>query len=103
MKKLTVILATLLLQACPEKHEPKVAPVPRDTDKCEAAELRLEQLGCRDRAGDPMWVNRTGERFARTCQTAQQEGRVFLNPACIAGAASCEKAASCPADGMADK
>lgn len=69
-----------------------------DTDFCDEAEAKLEELGCRDRRGDPMWVNRNGERFAATCQTIQDEGGVFLDPKCIANAKTCEEAMSCPAN-----
>lgn len=99
MKKL-ILLAALVLVGCPKTYEPKPAPVPKDTDKCLAAEQNLEKLQCKDRAGDPMWVNKLGERFAETCRKAQEEGRIFVNPACIETAVSCEKANQCPAEGM---
>lgn len=50
-----------------------------------------------DRAGNPMWVNLNGERFKTTCEIAQEEGRIFLNPRCISEAATCEEAKACPA------
>lgn len=99
MKYAPLALA-LLLTACPKTYEPKPAPIPKDTDQCLAAEQQLEKLQCRDRAGDPMWVNKIDERFGETCRKAQQEGRIFLNPKCVAEAPDCDKAKSCPADGM---
>lgn len=69
----------------------------RAGDWCAAAEARLEELDCRDPRGDPMWVNRRGERFRDTCRVAQDQGGIFLNPECIARAQSCEEASACPA------
>lgn len=99
MKKTTVLVAILFV-SCAQTYEPKPAPIPRDTDWCLEAELNLELMECKDRAGDPMWVNKLGERFEKTCKTAQQEGRIFINPKCISESDSCEKAKICPADGM---
>lgn len=65
-------------------------------DWCAAAEARLEELGCRDPRGDPMWVNRRGERFRDTCRVAQDQGGIFLDPQCIAHAQRCEEANACP-------
>lgn len=95
-----ILVAAFALTACPKTYEPKVAPIPKDTDQCLAAEQNLEKLQCKDRAGSPMWVNKIGERFAETCRKAQEDGRIFLNPACVRDAISCEKANKCPADGM---
>jgi len=95
MKKLPLV-ALLALTGCPTQVEPKPAPIPEDTDMCLAAEQNLEKRQCRDRAGDPMWVNKDGERFQKTCETAQVEGRIFLNPKCVAGAATCDAAKKCP-------
>lgn len=89
-----------MFTACPTTYEPKPAPIPEDTDVCPAAEKNLEKLQCLDRAGDPMWVNKVGERFTETCRKAQEEGRIFMNPACISSALSCEKINACPAEGM---
>lgn len=100
MRHLRVLL--LLMLGCSSPAPPTVAapdPHPVDgSDHCARAEARLEALGCRDRRGDPMWVNRKGERFAQTCRTIQDEGGVFIDPACIAGAETCEEAKSCPAN-----
>ena len=73
-------------------------PAVSDTDHCESAEERLEALQCRDRRGDPLWVNRRGERFRDTCRIIQEQGGVFLDPQCIAGAQTCEEANACPAN-----
>lgn len=94
------LAAAALLSGCPTPVTPKPAPVPKDTDKCLAAEQNLQKLQCKDRAGDPMWVNKVGEPFSETCRKAQEEGRIFLNPACVAGAQTCEAANKCPAEGM---
>lgn len=75
---------------------PGPTPVPTDTDKCVAAEARLESLGCLDRKGNPMWVNLDGERFGETCRRVQEQGKIALDPKCIAAAASCKEANSCP-------
>ena len=98
--KLLALLLPLLLVGCPKTYEPHPAPIPKDTDQCLAAEQTLEKLQCKDRAGDPMWVNKLGERFGETCRKAQEEGRIFINPACVSTAGSCEKANQCPAEGM---
>lgn len=94
----TAILAFLALGlvACPGPVTPKPAPIPQDTNKCADAEKTLERLQCKDLRGDPMWVNRKGERFQKTCETAQEDGRIFLNPKCISDAPTCEEAKQCP-------
>lgn len=43
-----------------------------------------------------MWVNKRGERFEATCQKAQREGTIFLNPKCISETTTCEGANKCP-------
>ncbi len=98
MKQL-ILLLPLLLVGC-SQHVPKRTPPVVDTNYCLKAEQNLERLQCRDRAGDPMWVNRREERFRHTCETAQREGRIFLNPKCVANAKSCAKAKQCPPEGM---
>lgn len=95
MHKLAIILGLTLL-GCGGTVEPKPAPVPLDTGWCESAEKKLEELQCEDRAGNPMWVNKLGEHFQKTCEIAQQDGRIFLNPQCVAKATSCEEAKQCP-------
>ena len=95
MKHALLVIIALAVAGCPPP-EPKPAPIPEDTDWCEAAEQTLERLQCKDMRGDPMWVNKNGERFKQTCETAQEDGRVFLNPKCVGEAASCEEAKKCP-------
>jgi len=101
MKRL-ILLLPLLLIGCswlwPEEPSPTPAPEVRGTDHCLRAERNLERMQCKDRAGDPMWVNRLGEPFHRTCQQAQQEGHSFLDPRCVAAARSCAEAKQCPAE-----
>ncbi len=63
---------------------------------CFDAGKNLEDLQCRDRHGDPMWVNKKGEPFAETCRILQEEGNIYINPRCIAGAKTCEEAKACP-------
>lgn len=91
------LVVALALAACsgpaPGSETPEPPP---DTDWCEAAEKRLETLECRDPRGDPMWVNRDGERFAATCRMIQEQGAVPINPRCIAQAETCEEADTCP-------
>lgn len=94
--RLSLLLVPLLLTACPSPVVPKPAPVPEDTEWCTAAEAKLEKLQCKDRTGHPMWVNKLGERFQETCEIAQEEGRIFLNPKCVAEATSCPEAKQCP-------
>jgi hypothetical protein len=43
-----------------------------------------------------MWVNAEGEHFATTCQRLQNGAGVFINPRCIAAAATCTEANECP-------
>jgi hypothetical protein len=93
MRTIFIPAILLILSGCP-KNGP--TPEPRDTDWCTAAEQNLEKLQCLDRAGDPMWVNKKGERFAQMCETAQEEGEIFLNPKCVAGAVDCDTANQCP-------
>ena len=97
MRKTVATIAIAILTAGCPPVEPKPAPIPEDTDWCGAAEQTLERLGCTDMRGDPMWVNKNGERFEATCETAQEEGRIFLNPRCVAEAVTCEEAKTCPA------
>jgi hypothetical protein len=95
MYKYVALLVLALLTGCPNgKNGP--TPEPRDTDWCEAAGKQLEALQCKDRAGNPMWINKRGERFADMCKKAQEEGEIFLNPKCVAEATDCEKANQCP-------
>lgn len=101
MGVLVLLMLGWLMPGCSSAAAPTLStPEPHGvggTDHCAQAEARLEALGCRDRRGDPMWVNRKGERFAQTCRTIQEQGGVFIDPACIAGAESCEEANACPA------
>lgn len=99
MKKLIGLVLLLALAGCPpvlDPHHPGPTPDVVDTDQCESAEKKLEELECKDRRGDPMWVNKKGERFQETCRRAQEEGTIFLNPKCIANAKTCEEANVCP-------
>jgi hypothetical protein len=43
-----------------------------------------------------MWVNSDGETFDVTCRRIQEQGGVFLDPACIAESPTCEEANACP-------
>lgn len=97
MRRYCALVILVLVAACsapaPDTATPEPAP---DTDWCEAAEKRLEALECRDPRGDPMWVNRNGERFRDTCRMIQEQGGVPINPPCIASAETCEEAETCP-------
>lgn len=97
MKYPALLVFALAMSACPpEPHVPDPTPIPEDTEFCGDAEARLEELGCKDLEGNPMWVNKKGERFGETCRIAQEEGRLFLNPKCIIAAKTCEEAKECP-------
>lgn len=75
---------------------PNPPPPPSDTDMCGDAEATLERLECKDSLGDPMWVNKKGERFVETCRKIQEEALIFLDPKCVANAITCEEANECP-------
>ena len=97
MKHLLAAALALALTGCPPPVVPNPPPTPTDTDKCGDAEANLEKLQCKDSHGDPMWVNKKGERFQETCRMAQEEALIFLDPLCISTAATCEGANECPA------
>jgi len=90
-----IILAlALLATACP----PGPVPVPEveDTELCGAAGDNVKKLQCKDRAGDPMWVNKNGETFKEICERVQEKGGVFMNPKCVMNATSCDEVKQCP-------
>lgn len=95
MDKAIYALLCLILTNC--SSAPTPAPIPRDTDWCFKAEDNLKKLECKDLRGDPMWINKNEEKFGDTCEKAQVDGRVFLNPQCITKSISCEEAKLCPA------
>jgi len=89
-----IIAIGYLLTGCGlVRPQPKPAP---DTDYCDAAGYQIEKLGCRDRRGDPMWVNKHGERFGETCRKIQKASGIFLNPKCISEAKNCNEVMACP-------
>lgn len=101
MKKINVILIfvfALLITGCPkqpntdviEPNDNGVVPV-IDTDWCDKAETNLEKLGCTARDGSSM-----SDGFTEICHRVQEEGGIFLNPKCVATAATCDVAKSCP-------
>ncbi|EYF07652.1 Hypothetical protein CAP_8153 [Chondromyces apiculatus DSM 436] len=94
--RIVVVLAALFLGCGPRQDGEMQPPVVPDTDLCGAAEARLEALQCKDPRGQPMWVNRLGERFGETCRVTQKEGGVFLNPGCIAKVNACSEVDACP-------
>ena len=92
-----LILLLLVLTGCPKTVDPIPEPQPiKDTDMCDAAGARLEKLGCADRTGQPMWINKKEVPFGETCREAQDSGGIFLDPRCITAAPSCEEANKCP-------
>jgi hypothetical protein len=91
-----LVWSILLLSGCPGTVQPKPTPIPVDTNWCGRAQVSLHDKECRDRRGDLMWRNRLGEEFKETCERAQREGVIFLNPRCVAEAKSCEEANKCP-------
>ncbi|AKT40316.1 hypothetical protein [Chondromyces crocatus] len=92
--RVAFVILGVLLGCGPHQGEITPPDVP-DTDHCQAAERRLEALQCMNPRGEPMWVNRLGERFAETCRVTQDEGGVFLNPRCIAGVSACSEVDAC--------
>ena len=96
MKKLSTLVVALLISGCPPPVVPNPPPTPVDTDMCEAAEQNLERLSCKDSHGNPMWVNKRGERFQETCRMAQEEALIFLDPRCVSESTTCTGANSCP-------
>jgi hypothetical protein len=91
------LAAALFLSGCyTGTHDVVPVPPPTDTSKCGAAGANLEKMQCRDSRGDPMWVNKAGEPFKKTCEIAQEEGRVSVAPTCVSAAKTCEEANSCP-------
>lgn len=99
--KYLLLLLGLLATGCPrpldQPYTPEdPAPVPEDTNWCDEAGERVEELECLDRAGEPMWINKHGETFAQICVVVQEEGRIGLDPQCIAKAVSCEELKRCP-------
>lgn len=90
-----VILPLIFVLGC-GAGIPTPNPEPTDTDACPAAEQRLHEMNCRDRQGNPMWVNLDGVPFTKTCQDDQQEGRVALTPSCVVKSKTCEEAKQCP-------
>lgn len=91
-----LVFLLLVLVGCPPPVVPNPPPPPQDTDQCDDAEATLKRLQCLDSLGDPMWVNKNGEPFGDTCRTIQEEALIFIDPACIASAVTCEEANECP-------
>lgn len=97
MKKLPLLIVLALAGCPPPPPEPKgPTPIPKDTDVCGDAGANLEELQCLDRNGDPMWVNKQGEKFEETCRRLQEEGGIFINPVCVRDAKTCREAKACP-------
>lgn len=44
----------------------------------------------------PMWENADGEPFVETCRRLQDHAGIFVNPQCVADAATCQEADICP-------
>jgi len=63
---------------------------------CKDAEVTLMSLRCMDSLGNPMWVNKKGERFEETCRKVQEEALIFVDPRCITNATTCEEVNECP-------
>jgi hypothetical protein len=106
MKRL-FILSTLLLVilvGCPKAPDTEIKPTPDpvvpviDTDWCDEAETNIANLnnglGCKARDGSDM-----AEGFTEMCHRVQEEGGIFLNPKCVATAASCDAVKKCSQEG----
>lgn len=105
MKYLPLLIMALLLSGCPKKPQVPVAPPPpppgptpivRDTDKCQQAHDNLVELQCMNPNNTPMWENADGEPFVETCRRLQDHAGIFVNPQCVADAATCQEADICP-------
>jgi hypothetical protein len=90
-----VLLAIFLSRCTPL---PTPLPVPPDpipqggagpvlTD-CERAGERLEELGCRDKSGAPLWQTPEGKPFAEACDYSASMGRDW-KPECLATIHDC--------------
>jgi len=93
---MVVVMVSLFIAGCPAKDPVFPTPDVKDTDLCGEAEVNIVKLQCRDRRGDPLWVNRNGEEFEDTCRIVQDQGGVYLNPECIRDATSCAEVLACP-------
>lgn len=83
-----------MLVGCPSTLPPP-HPV-TDTDKCDAAELKLQELQCKDVRGRLIGgPNLSGAPFAETCRTNQQEGGIWMNPKCLSEIKSCKEIDPC--------
>lgn len=98
-----IMWAAFLMAACdppepahPTPPKPGPTPVVRDTDECGAAYDNLKKLQCVRSDGAPLWVNADGELFDVTCRRVQEDGGVFIDPLCVANAATCKEARACP-------
>jgi len=87
-------IVVLLLARC----TPVPVPVPPDPtpqggagpvlSDCEAAGERLEELGCRDGSGTPLWRTPEGKSFAEACAYSLEQGRDWC-PEALAKIANC--------------
>lgn len=92
MDKRALLLIPALLTACIWNETEPV----EGTEFCQAAQDNLEALDCRNPDDTPMWINEDGEEFAVTCRIIQKQGGIFIDPECVATAATCEEANECP-------
>lgn len=65
---------------------------PKVLDACGLAGERLCRLGCRDKAGQPLWRTPEGGTgsFAAACRAAQDDGRNW-RPDCLSKIADCSQ------------
>jgi len=93
MKFLRMILAlvvmSLMMGATCQTRPPPIVIEPSDTDKCDAACVKLRQLGCPE--GEPL---EDGTSCTKFCVDTQQSGHP-LNPTCVMQMGACSELPAC--------
>ena len=91
-KHLSFLFVLCFLGACqPPSNEfvPAPTPIVKDTDYCEAAGKRLEELKCKESV-----PTKTGKTFAEFCRETQNAG-IYLNPVCLSKITNCNQVNCC--------
>ena len=93
MKHLGSVLFFLFVPfaACqvPNDFAPIPTPEVKDTDACDAAGQRLEELHCKEAS-----PTKQGKSFAQFCKETQAAG-IFLNPVCLSKITNCNQVNCC--------